>query len=121
MAIAKGPDFGLTLKSGSLSLIDFFFFMTSMAEGILQNVYKIAKVYDEIPQKCTIKEIKLGSRQIDEGSGHLLKLEELIKKAGKEKHMNLDEPVFSMVLTGGEFAYRRKDGVYVIPLSCLRY
>ena len=30
-------------------------------------------------------------------------------------------PSFLMVLTGtGDFAYRRKDGVYVIPIGCLK-
>lgn len=29
-------------------------------------------------------------------------------------------PSFLMVLTGGEFAYRRNDGVYVVPLGCLK-
>ena len=29
--------------------------------------------------------------------------------------------VFMMVLTGtGAYAYRRKDGVYVVPIGCLR-
>ena len=29
--------------------------------------------------------------------------------------------VFMMVLTGtGVYAYRRKDGVYVVPIGCLR-
>ena len=30
-------------------------------------------------------------------------------------------PAFKMVLTGtGEYAYRRKDGVLVVPVGCLR-
>ena len=30
-------------------------------------------------------------------------------------------PSFLMVLTGtGNFAYRRKDGVYVVPIGCLK-
>jgi uncharacterized protein len=28
-------------------------------------------------------------------------------------------PSFLMVLTGTEYAYRREDGVYVVPLGCL--
>jgi len=37
------------------------------------------------------------------------------KKIGK-----IGEPSFLMVITGGQFAYRRSDGVYVVPLGCLR-
>jgi hypothetical protein len=31
------------------------------------------------------------------------------------------EPSFLMVLTGvGQYAYRRVDGVYVVPIGCLK-
>jgi len=30
------------------------------------------------------------------------------------------EPSFLMVLTGGQFAYRRKDGVLIVPIGCLK-
>lgn len=29
-------------------------------------------------------------------------------------------PSFLMVITGGEFAYRRDDGVFVVPIGCLK-
>lgn len=30
-------------------------------------------------------------------------------------------PSFKMVLIGvGQYAYRRKDGIYVVPVSCLK-
>ena len=30
-------------------------------------------------------------------------------------------PAFCMVLTGvGDFAYRRTDGIYVVPVGCLK-
>ena len=32
----------------------------------------------------------------------------------------LREPDLLMIITGTEFAYRRDDGVFVIPLGCLR-
>ncbi len=33
----------------------------------------------------------------------------------------MNEPSFMMVLTGtGDFAYRRKDGVFVVPIGCLK-
>ena len=59
-------------------------------------------------------EVKLGSREIDEGASHLLKL------ASNIDTDRFPAPSFLMVLTGGEFAYRREDGVYVIPLACLK-
>lgn len=59
-------------------------------------------------------EVKLGSKEIDEAAGHLLKLKD---KVNTEK---MREPSFLMILTGTEVAYRREDGVYVVPLGCLK-
>ncbi len=59
-------------------------------------------------------EVKLGIREIDEGASHLLKL------ASNIDTDRFPAPSFLMVLTGGEFAYRRHDGVYVIPIACLK-
>ena len=66
-------------------------------------------------------ECKLGSREVEEGAAHLLKIKQLIReKNAAEKQMPLREPDLMIVLTGGEFAYRREDGVLVIPVGCLR-
>lgn len=59
-------------------------------------------------------EVKLGQKQIEEAAAHLIKLSE---KIDSEK---MGRPSFMMVLTAGEFAYQRKDGVWVVPLGCLR-
>lgn len=59
-------------------------------------------------------EVKLGSREIEEGAAHLKKL------AGNIDTDKFPAPTFLMILTGGEFAYRREDGVLVVPLACLR-
>lgn len=59
-------------------------------------------------------EVKLGSREIEEGAEHLKKLASNIDTS------RFPAPSFLMVLTGGEFAYRRPDGVFVVPLGCLR-
>lgn len=59
-------------------------------------------------------EVKTGNRQIEEAAENLLKLKNKI---------NLDkmrEPSFLMVLTGGQFAYQRKDNVLVVPIGCLK-
>ena len=59
-------------------------------------------------------EVKLGSKEIEEAAVHLL---ELRNKINTEK---MREPSFLMILTGTEIAYRREDGVFVIPLGCLK-
>lgn len=61
-------------------------------------------------------EIKLGGESlINEGAKNLLLLEQKI---------NTDKmyaPSFKMVLTAvGQYAYRREDGVYVVPIGCLK-
>ena len=60
-------------------------------------------------------EVKLGSDEdIEEAASHLLDIAADIdtKKTGS---LN-----FLMVITKDKFAYRREDGVYVVPLGCLR-
>lgn len=61
-------------------------------------------------------EIKLGGdRLIEEGVRSLKSME---TKIDKDK---MNAPSFLMVLTGiGDYAYRRHDGVYVIPIGCLK-
>lgn len=58
-------------------------------------------------------EAKLGMRQAEEAARHLLQL------ADKVDADRMRPPSFLMVLTGGELAYRRKDGVCVVPIGCL--
>ena len=65
-------------------------------------------------------EFKLGNREIDKGAENLLKLKKLIKKSVEDKKIHLEEPSFLAVITGGEMAYTRADGVKVIPIGCLR-
>lgn len=59
-------------------------------------------------------EVKLGSKEIEDGAKHLI---ELRNKVDTSK---VGEPSFLMVVTGGQFAYRRQDGVFVVPIGCLR-
>lgn len=66
-------------------------------------------------------ECKLGSRDIEEGASHLMELKRLILEHNKEeKQVPLREPDLLLILTGGEMAYTRPDGVKVIPLACLK-
>ena len=66
--------------------------------------------------KYGLVEVKLGGdKLINEGAANLLTL------AGKINTEKMNEPSFMMVLTGtGDFAYRRKDGVFVVPIGCLK-
>ena len=66
-------------------------------------------------------ECKLGSAEIEMGANHLLKLQHLIREHNRgESQVPIREPDLLMILTGGEYAYRRQDGVYVIPIGCLK-
>ena len=62
-------------------------------------------------------EIKLGGdRLISEGVETLKKLSSNIDTT------KMKAPAFKMVLVGvGEMAYRRSDGIYIVPLSCLKH
>lgn len=41
--------------------------------------------------------------------------------SGKIDTDKMKKPSFLMVLTGtGDYAYRRPDGVYVVPIGCLK-
>lgn len=59
-------------------------------------------------------EVKLGNKQIEEAAQNLLKLKERINE---EK---MGEAAFLMIITGGQYAYQRKDGVLVVPIGCMK-
>ena len=66
--------------------------------------------------KYGLIEIKLGGdKLIEEGAKSLKTM------AAKIDTNKMNVPSFLMVLTGiGDYAYRRQDGVYVVPIGCLR-
>ena len=60
-------------------------------------------------------EIKLGTDEaIESGAVKLLRLQE---KVDTDK---MSKPTFLMVITATGFAHRRTDGVYVVPIGCLK-
>ena len=59
-------------------------------------------------------EMKLGHKEVDKAAENLLKLRD---KINTEK---MKQPSFLMVITGDGYAYQRKDGVYCVPISCLK-
>jgi len=61
-------------------------------------------------------EIKIGGDSLIEAGANTLK-----KLAEKIDTTKMKSPSFLMVLTGvGQYAYRRKDGVYVVPIGSLK-
>ena len=63
-----------------------------------------------------LTEVKLGGdKLIEEGAENLKKLKDKIDTT------KMKAPSFLMVLIGvGDYAYRRQDGVYVVPIGCLK-
>lgn len=59
-------------------------------------------------------EVKLGQKAIDDGAMSLLTLKAKIDTGA------MNPPSFLAVITADGYAYQRKDGVYVIPIGCLR-
>ena len=59
-------------------------------------------------------EVKVGGNKVDEAAANLLKLRDRVDT----DHMTM--PIFLMVVYGGQHAYRRPDGVFVVPIGCLR-
>ncbi len=71
--------------------------------------------------KYALIEFKLGSSDIEDGAKHLLQIESLVKEYNKtETQVKLRLPDLKIVITGTQYGYLRPDGVYVIPIGCLR-
>ena len=59
-------------------------------------------------------EIKLGSHEFDKAAKNLISLSQKIDVT------KMNKPSFLMILTGTKLGYRREDGIYVVPIGCLR-
>lgn len=59
-------------------------------------------------------EVKMGDSEIDKAAENLNRLRETVDT----KKMN--EPSFMMIVTATGPAYKREDGIFVIPIGCLR-
>jgi len=71
--------------------------------------------------KYALIEIKLGGKDVDEGAEHLLHIEQLIIEHNKtEKQVPIRPPDLKIVITGGEYGFKRPDGVFEIPIGCIR-
>ncbi|MDD4187215.1 MAG: DUF4143 domain-containing protein [Bacilli bacterium] len=69
--------------------------------------------------KFGLIQTKLGSSQIDQGLDKLREVRRLIEEKNKEKIL-VKEPDFYMVITGGDTAYTTEDGIFVVPIGCLK-
>ena len=66
--------------------------------------------------KYGLIEIKLGGNKlIEEGVSNLIKLQNKIDTT------KMNNPSFLAIIVGiGDYAYRRSDGIYIIPITCLK-
>lgn len=66
-------------------------------------------------------EFKLGQNDVEEGAKHLCEIEKLVAEYNeKEKNCPLLFPSLKLVITATQYGYRREDGVFVIPIGCLK-
>ena len=66
-------------------------------------------------------EFKLGQTEVEVGAHHLCEIEKLIDEHNKnEKQCPLRKPDLKLVITGTKYGYRRDDGVFVVPIGCLK-
>lgn len=59
-------------------------------------------------------EIKLGEKGIEEGAAHLLEIQRLLMKHNQRTAKAL------IIISGTQVALKRSDGVYVVPIACLK-
>lgn len=71
--------------------------------------------------RYAIIEIKLGSKDINKGVSNLLKVRSLIRNHNEQKDvLKILEPTLMIVITGVGVARKTEEGVYIIPISCLK-
>ncbi|MCL2366575.1 MAG: DUF4143 domain-containing protein [Oscillospiraceae bacterium] len=71
--------------------------------------------------KYGLVETKLGSKQTDYGIERLREMRDLIKtKNATANRTIIKEPDFYMVINGGETAFTTEDGIFVVPIGCLK-
>lgn len=71
--------------------------------------------------RYALLEFKLGESEVESAAKHLCEIESLIKEYNKkEKQVPLRLPDLKIVITATKYGYRREDGVFVIPIGCLK-
>ena len=59
-------------------------------------------------------EVKMGANDFDSAAKNLIKF---VNRVNTDK---MHKPSFLIILIATEYTYRRKDGVYVVPLGCMQ-
>lgn len=71
--------------------------------------------------RYALLEFKLGESEVPEASEHLCEIERLIIEYNKkEKQCPLRLPDLKIIVTGTQYGYKDNNGVFVIPLACLK-
>lgn len=71
--------------------------------------------------RYALLEFKLGAKGIDEGAKHLCEIERLVTDYNAtEPQTPLRLPDLKIVITAAQYGYKRDDGVFVIPIGCLK-
>ena len=79
-----------------------------------KNGFEVDAVIQLADGRWGAAEVKMGAGEIENASENLLKLHRIVDT----KKMN--EPSFLMVLTSTKYAFKMKNGVWVVPIGCLR-
>ena len=91
--------------------------MQEMTDSLIPYTAKIQTLFETEGAK-KIAENEQAKQQIAHLEGEIKRL---IKEKNKdEKQCPIREPDIMMVITGGEMAYKRDDGVLIVPIGCLK-
>ncbi len=94
------------------------------AESIDGEVYHYRdKDNDECDAVVHLHDGRYGLIEIKLGDGNLVEsgVKSLNRVERKLDTVKMNPPSFKMIIVGvGKYAYRRKDGIYVVPLTCLK-
>jgi predicted AAA+ superfamily ATPase len=114
--LADFITFGLLFES--LCIHDLRIYADSIDGGVYHYRDRNGLEVDAIIQLANGRwgavEVKLGAGGVDKACDNLLKLQ---RKVDADK---MGEPSFLMVLTGTEYAFQMKNGIWVVPLGCLK-
>jgi len=79
-----------------------------------KNGLEVDAVVELLDGRWGAVEVKMSERGIDEAAANLARFREKVDTG------RMGQPSFLMVVTATEHAYRRRDGVLVVPIGCLR-
>jgi len=114
--LADFETFGMLFES--LCIRDLRVYAESIDGGVYHYRDKSGLEIDAIIQladgRWGAAEIKLGAGEVDKACNNLMKLKQVVDTD------KMNEPSFLMVLTGTEYAFQMKNGVWIVPLGCLK-